>query len=132
MRPPAILCRAGKKSHLTSNEWRPNNQAAGQVRILAEGPYSNAHEGLGVPPSIGTNNLSAWPCGPPKTMKTSRVSEILDAHRKAGRGASRGPGGPPYIGSERVFPPHESGGARAEPSFRPCPTCKRPNLWMMH
>jgi hypothetical protein len=42
--------------------------------------------------------LSAGQCGLPKVMKSSRVREISKDIGKAGQGASRGPGGPPYFG----------------------------------
>jgi hypothetical protein len=40
-------------------------------------------------------NLSAWFRGPPKAMKTRGVRAGSTMLGRAGRGASRGPGGPP-------------------------------------
>jgi hypothetical protein len=40
--------------------------------------------------------------GLPKAMEIRRVQEISTKLGKAGRGASRGPGGPPYVGRNRL------------------------------
>jgi hypothetical protein len=42
-----------------------------------------------------TNLMGLWPTN---KDENARVSGAFDAPRKAGRGASRGPGGPPYFG----------------------------------
>jgi hypothetical protein len=62
-------------------------------------------------------NQSAWSCGPPKVMKTRGVQEISTKLGKAGRGASRGPGGPPYFGgvgrgSGHIYPCASSASGR--------------------
>jgi hypothetical protein len=58
----------------------------------------------GLPIRRGFASLSAWPCGPPKAIKTRRVWELSTKLGKAGRGASRGPGGPPYLGRFSTVP----------------------------